>query len=383
MTKSVTINIFIDAFGWALLQKHDFLNDVLIHKQPLDTVFGYSSTCDPTIISGRMPNEHGHFAFFRYAPESSPFGPERWLGFLPGSLLNRGRVRNAISKLVQARLRYTGYFQLYNVPFEKLPLMDYSEKRDLYQEGGLNYGTDTLFDDLRNSDIPFCLSDWRSSEQNNIDELSHQLDQGDIRFAYAYLASMDADLHRWGPNDSRIKDKIAWYQNQIESLLSIAEMRYDEVTLNIFSDHGMTEIHTARNIIAEIESLPIQYGIDYAAVYDSTMARFWALSEHGETTLRNELPSINDGRLLSDDELALFGCDFKNHEYGDLFFLMDPGVLICPSYMGERPLKGMHGFDPRHPDSIAMFASNVVPESKPKRLDDLRQVITKGIISNN
>jgi hypothetical protein len=42
-------------------------------KHPLQTVLGYTSTCIPTILTGKSPQEHGHFSFFYYDPHESPF----------------------------------------------------------------------------------------------------------------------------------------------------------------------------------------------------------------------------------------------------------------------------------------------------------------------
>ncbi len=63
---TLTLFLFVDALGWELLQKHSFLDDALPYRRPLDTVFGYSSTCDPTILTGKAPRDHGHFSFFCY-----------------------------------------------------------------------------------------------------------------------------------------------------------------------------------------------------------------------------------------------------------------------------------------------------------------------------
>jgi hypothetical protein len=49
--KKLTLCVFIDALGWEVLQRHPFLDDILAVKAPLNTIFGYSSTCDPTILT--------------------------------------------------------------------------------------------------------------------------------------------------------------------------------------------------------------------------------------------------------------------------------------------------------------------------------------------
>src|SRR5947209_16258995 len=95
----LSLFVFIDAFGWELLQRNSFLDDVLQTKAPLGTIFGYSSTCDPTILTGKLPREHGHFSFFYHNPSGSPFRICRLLRFLPAFVTRRGRVRRLMSRV--------------------------------------------------------------------------------------------------------------------------------------------------------------------------------------------------------------------------------------------------------------------------------------------
>ena len=75
--------------------------------------------------------------------------------------------------------------------------------------------------------------------------------------------------------------------------------------------------------------------------------------------------------------MADYGCDFPDKMYGELFYLMKPGMLLCPSFMGETSLSGMHGFDPYDKDSVAMLSSNVTPDPPAERLDDLYALMLK------
>jgi predicted AlkP superfamily pyrophosphatase or phosphodiesterase len=363
--------VFIDAFGYEALQREPFLDDILPHKAPLGTIFGYSSTCDPTIITGLMPRDHGHFSFFAYNPARSPFGLCRFLSCLPRSITRRGRVRRMMSRVIKRLYGYTGYFQIYNMPFDRLPLFEYTEKRDLYQPGGINSGARTIFDDLRDRQIPFYLSEWWKPETHNLATLTADLKQGDIEFAYLYLAQMDAILHAFGPESKQGTDKIRWYDRQVRRLLDIAGKHYDTVNLYVFSDHGMTFCGEDCDLIPRIERLGLTFGQHYAAVYDSTMARFWFLNDHAEGAIRAALAEEPLGDILSTETLREWGCDFGNNRYGDLFFLMKPGVLLCPSFMGETHLAGMHGYAPDDRDSVAAFGTNVELPALPQRLDDL------------
>ena len=367
---------FIDALGWELAQRHSFLHDLLITRAPLQTLLGYSCTCDPSILTGLLPREHGHFSFFYYDPQGSPLGwlaPLRWL---PRSLTSRGRVRHWISKLTGKALGYTGYFQLYNVPFEYLRFLNYSEKLDIYQPGGILGGQKTFLDRWR-SQIPYHLSDWRRSEEQNLQSLRQNL--GQPQRAYLYLAAMDAVLHRDGTGAASVVKKLAWYEEQLRQLVTAAQQHYDRVSLYVFSDHGMTDVVQSLDLRTPLQKLPLTYGVDYVAVIDSTLARFWFLQPRAESLILDWLAATPGGHLLTPGELANYGCNFSDHKYGSNWYLADPGVLLCPGHLGEKPLAGMHGYAPEHPDSPAFFGSNQVLSQTPTGLCDLYSLFCEGL----
>jgi len=382
--KTVSLAIFIDALGWEILQAHHFLDGELIHKQDLRTIFGYSATCDPTILTGALPRDHGHFSFYAYDPVHSPFKASPFIQLMrlvPTALSSRNRVRNIAGRIIKRRLKYTGYFNIYNMPFRLLPLFDYTEKKDLYQKGGINSGIETIMDYARTNHVDLFLADWKASEVDNLASLTQALTDKDrnCTFAYLYMASMDAILHQYGKNHQQVTDKITWYETQLQTLLATAKEQYKEVRLFIFSDHGMTDVHTDFNLMELIEKTGLRFGVDYAAVYDSTMARFWFIKKESEAPLRAVLEKISEGHILSPETLREWGVDFPGERYGQLFFLMNPGVLIVPSHMGERTIAGMHGYSPKDKDSTASFSSNVELETYPQGLEDLYDLFKQEI----
>lgn len=375
MKQTTSIFVFIDALGWEILKKSSFLDDILIEKRPIDTIFGYSATCDPTILTGLLPRDHGHFSFYAYDPEHSPFRGNLFLALMrlvPKALSSRNRVRNIIGRILRRSLAYTGYFNIYNMPFDLMRFFDYTEKKDLYQKGGINSGAPTIMDYMRDNGIDFFLSDWRAAETENLSSLKQALKDPDrdLVFSYLYMAAMDATLHAEGFPSDLVSEKIAWYEKQLRELLQAAEA-YEEVRLFVFSDHGMTNIERVFDLRSIIEALPLRFGKDYAVVYDSTMARFWFLSDKAERILTEALTPLDCGKILSDQTLHAWGADFPDKRYGDLFFLLDPGVLLVPSHMGERPLAGMHGYSPEDKDSVASFSTNCSLKKYPERLDEL------------
>lgn len=101
MRPSLSIFVFIDAFGWEILKRHQsFMAEMLPYRSPLKSVFGYSSTCNPTILTGLMPHEHGHFSFFFYNQGRSPIHICRYLNYLPYSITQRGRIRRIMSRVI-------------------------------------------------------------------------------------------------------------------------------------------------------------------------------------------------------------------------------------------------------------------------------------------
>jgi hypothetical protein len=377
--KSITIAVFIDALGWRLARDHDFLRSELPRRGPLATTFGYSSTCDPTILSGLKPREHGHFAFFTFDPENSPFKKLWWPRVVPAFLTQRGRIRRWMSNLVRRHVRYTGYFQLYNTPFELLSQLDYTEKRDLYGPHALNGGQATLFDDLRSANVPYHVSNWRLDEETNLSAARRDIATGQPEFAYVFLAQLDAILHAEGTRSTKVTDKLRCYERQVRELLNLAHDHYDHVSLSVLSDHGMTDVRKECPLMAFVDALPLEFGKDYFAVYDSTMARFWFLNQRAESVIGHALESHPDGHWLSEETLRLWGCDFPGRRYGHRFFLLNPGVLLNPSFMGQFALAGMHGYDPSHEDSTAFFATNDPHMQTPRSLEDIRSSLSNRL----
>lgn len=367
---SVSIVVFIDALGWEVLKDRQFLQQELPYRRKLRSVFGFSSACVPSILTGLLPREHKHWSFFYHTPEGSPFKPLRLLGLLPKSLVDRGRVRSAISKVVKKLYGYTGYFQLYNMPFNLIGQFDYCEKRDLFAAGGINNGKN-IFEVLTDAGIDFHRSDWRRGEQDNLQSARDALSTGAVPFAFIYLAAMDALLHQVGKHSSEVDTKLAWYEVQLRELMTVARSQYQEVRLFVCSDHGMCSVEHSVDLMAEIAALGLEESRDYVATYDSTMARFWFKNEAARQRISACLATIPDGHILSTAELADLGCDFEGDQYGELIYLLNPGTLIVPSHMGTQPIAGMHGYHPDHADSDASLLSNVAPSTDPRAINDM------------
>jgi hypothetical protein len=128
----------------------------------------------------------------------------------------------------------------------------------------------------------------------------------------------------------------------------------------------MTPVIEFCDLKTRIEKLGLVFGQDYVAVYDSTMARFWFLKEFARSIIVETLQKEPQGEILSTEQLKQFECNFSQQKYGDLFFLINPGVLICPSFMGETVLAGMHGYDPADKilsPSLQVMSQRLLPKT--------------------
>jgi len=349
--------VFIDACGWEIIRNDPFVTDIAPHRRRLESVFGYSSTCVPSILSGRWPVEHRNWCYFVYDPERSPFKSLRPMRWLPKAVTSRRRVRRWLSKFVKAQLKFRGYFDLYNIPFRHISLFDFTEKKNPLQPGGMNCGPN-IFDILEFRDIPYHVSDPARSEVDNLEHLLADIQDERIDFAFAYWPELDGLLHRVGNQSPEIKPKLRAYEQWIARLVAAAHEHYQEVRLYVFSDHGMANCDELIDLKSKIETLPVRMGDDYAVVYDSTMARFWFFNKRARELITACLQPIPQGRILPDAELERLHCLFPDRYFGELIFLANEGVLIVPSHMAERPIRAMHGYHPDNKHSHAALLTN-------------------------
>src|ERR1700690_3168264 len=71
MKEKRVLNLFvlIDALGWPYVQEQDFLSEILPYRYSLRTVLGFSSGAIPTILTGQLPTNTGHWNLFYYDPQ--------------------------------------------------------------------------------------------------------------------------------------------------------------------------------------------------------------------------------------------------------------------------------------------------------------------------
>src|SRR5258708_24587085 len=109
------------------------------------------------------------------------------------------------------------------------------------------------------------------------------------------------------------------------------------------------------------------------------MARFWWRSPAAGDAVRAALAAEPRGHWLAPAELAAEGADFADHRYGEDVFLLEPGALLLPSYMGRERVAAMHGYDPAHPDMAGLLAPDRPPPPDGTPPSHLKGVLEAGI----
>ena len=357
MTEPLSIYVLVDALGWEVIRHRPFLDDILAERRWLVTILGYSSGAIPTLLSGRTPSQHGHWNLFYHAPDTSPFGWTRPLAALPRALVEN-RVSRRVLKSVARRLSgYTGYFSLYDYPVAHLPLFDLTEKRDIYQPGGLN--CPSLFDALREANIPYeCYNYHRHTDAEILALAPERAATTEARVLFLYLSGLDHHLHFHIHDADSVRATVDWYEAGLRRVFQAASARR-ETRMFIFSDHGMTPIRWTYDLRRDVATLGLQSPRDYLPAYDSTMARFWVWNDQARERLTALLTDHPCGSLLGETELRRLGVWFDDGRYYHLLFLMKPGMLLSPSDMGGIRFAGMHGYHPSEPTADAVLLSTV------------------------
>lgn len=374
--KPVLVILFVDALGWRLANSYGNFAPALAHRREIATILGFSSGALPTAFSGRMPRDHGRWLMYRHAgADGGVFRGFERFAWLPPRLRRSWRLRRWLTARLASRA-VRGYFNLYDVPLDELARFDLAEREDLFAPGGLP--VDTLWDSFTRLGAAWHGWNWRTPEARATAELAARLATGRDDVLFLYTADLDALLHHEGSRGARVRERLAAYDSLVASLVNApagARPRW----VYLCSDHGMVDVVEQVDVMAAVAKLPLRRGRDYDAFYDSTMARFWWRRDGARAAVRAALAGEPRGRWLTDAELAREGADFAGREYGEDLFLLRPGALLVPSFMGSRPVAAMHGYDADHPDMTALLASNRPLPDDVRHLADLRGFLEREV----
>lgn len=366
----------IDALGWEYLRDRQFLDDLLPYRTPLQTVLGFSSGAIPTILTGLMPERHGHWNLFYYDPKTAPFWWMKAFRWLPNRMLDNRYTRKIMKELGRRVLGLGPTFECCVAP-QLLPYFNFSEKRDIYGPKGIE-NAPSLFDELEDERRPYRVYNYHQcSDPEILRRAKRDIAESDATFFFIYLCEVDGFLHLHCKEPEAVSQKLDWYDAQLREVFAIARERDPEAWFMVCSDHGMAPVTSHADVAAVVTKLGFRMPQDYLSVYDSTMARFWFFNEEAKQQITSAMQSLACGQVLTKEELCRFGLDFPDDRYGELIFLLNPGCMVAKSDFngtGWFP-SGMHGYHPEDIHSDAIFLSSERPAVPMRTIADILPAI--------
>jgi hypothetical protein len=318
------------------------------------------------------PATHQHWNLFYYDPAGSPFRWLRHLRFLPDAVLDHRITRKVLKEMGRRCLGLGPLFECCVSP-RILHLFNWVEKHNIYDRRGI-VGAPSIFDWLTEAGVRHHAYSYHDGGDDAIlGRATRDIEAGDGTFFFVYLSEMDAFLHHHRGDADKVAAQLASYELRLRALFESARRVDPEVSLTVFSDHGMTSIRRTYDLLKEIDGLGLRMRDDYLAVYDSTMARFWFFSPQARAKVTAALSALRCGRMLTDAELEKLGVLFPDGRYGQLVFLLDPGCLFARSDFnghGWSPA-AMHGYHPDDPDSDGIFLTNRPPADTVRAIGDV------------
>ncbi len=341
-------------------------------RQPLRTTLGYSSGAIPTMLSGLRPQEHGHWNLLYFDPDGSPFA---WLRHLPESwmkYLDQRWGRRGLTWMGRHLLGLGPSFECALRP-ALLPWFNWAEKRHLFQPGSLRPAV-SAFDYWRAACLDFRIYSYRSgSDRHLLQRACRNLERGRASILFLYLCELDHCLHLQRDRPTAIASALDVYAQGLERLFAAAEHRDPQMRFRVCSDHGMALVRRRVDLATPLRQLGWRSPEDYLAVFDSTMLRFWCFHPEVRASLTAWLQGLDCGCLLPEAELRRNGVWFDDGRFGDLIFLLHPGVMVGEGEFNGRGWNpcGMHGYHPDDPDSDAVLLSNCPKDVRLRSIADL------------
>jgi hypothetical protein len=374
-----TVVVIIDAFGFELAERHGFRLPELPHRARLDTVLGFSQAALASILTGCAPDEHGLWMMYSFAAHASPFA---WLALVPPCVSSR---RFWLRRLIRWNLervhRIRGYYSLYDVPRNILPHLDIPGRRALFAVGGVP-GSTTIFDEVAARGIPWRVWDYHDDEAASFAALRDALAERRRGFFLLYTAGLDAELHRVGSGGDGVASRLEWYRARLAEIVAASEAG-GGARIFVLGDHGMCDVRARVGLMGDVAALGLDVPRDYVPFYDSTMARFRIRSDRAWSVLARFLGGRAEGRLLGADEMKALGVSFADGRFGDLVFLVEPGTIISPSFMGSGPIAAMHGYDPDAPCMPSLLLSNAGLPGPEMSILDVAGLVVPGFAAGS
>ena len=339
MKDAIHVFIYLTGAGWHVLKEHGFLNRYCKHQFPARSQLGCSHAALSTVLTGKSPSEHGHFTSCYMAESGSPMETIK-------------RLCNKVTG------KQSGYYGKYSVPMRNLSSLLQANHHSQALLPECFAPNKSIVDLVHENDLQhYIVSCAGNSPTQAFKCLRRRLADKSVDFAFIHTNEIDHLLHCHTHDFQKIDKRLRSYERKIKKIIKAGEAASNNFNLTVFSGHGIIFAPQRINIKKKIESIGLDYGNDYYAAYDPTMARFWYKDKSIKSIVIDKLRELRHCRILTVKDKKKYGIYFPDRRYGETIALVDPGFQISPNDVVSQFLKGMHGYDPEHPDSLGACLS--------------------------
>ena len=251
------------------------------------------------------------------------------------------RILNRILKK-----KYSSKMSIYNIPINQLNNFYLTEDEyDHFSDNFIN--KDNLIMKIKRKGMDINNEAWTylgKSNQMSDDETMNFLISKNIEssneFIFAYLGTLDAVGHKYGPKSKKMVESLSYIDSFFEKLISLN----DNNDIIILGDHGMKTINKFLNVSDEIHEIQQKFNLkinhNFNFFIDSTMLRLWVNNDQ-------KIDMINF--INSNNTLSKYGkIIHQKHSskvYGNVVWLANEGVMLYPDFFHFKKPVGMHGYD--------------------------------------
>lgn len=283
----------------------------------------------PTLLTGVYPHEHGIWQV-RLRPGRNSLKPrliDRMPDFLTSTLQCLAHVITHSFDLAAVPSRRRRLFELKRFKYTRREA--YGE--DLTRIGGVESIFGVIGMGSGKSRYVF------SREFRHLDRLLSGIGSGEYLLEFLELYSLDM-LQHWNLGDT---EKIGRFYRGVDDFIKNlhAKCRRNDITLVLLSDHGQEEIKWSLDLKGELKRSGLSEK-EYSYFMEISTARFWFHTEKARQKIGDLLSSIGHGTVLSYKQMHQYNVRFEDDQYGEVYFILDPGYIFFPHDF-YHPLAGL------------------------------------------
>lgn len=310
--------------------------------------FGFEP--DAAYVAGLYPEEcNGGTLYWRH-PEDSPFKWTRWWSWLVAPLPAGLQIpfRRGIQVINYLKERELGRKYLARpakIPFNHLHEFSVAHRRLMFEPGFTP--TPTIFDLMTAAGKKWDYYGYplmRGSAERIASRVCQE-DLSEHELIFIMMPDLDSVGHTYGIGSAQVRSALEGLDRAVAQINEQCRRYHDEVSILIFGDHGMVDVHNTVDVMARLDHLTLSPWKDYSYFLDSTFARFWVHNPAAENAIVDILGNLDGGSLVTDADRRDYKASYGHNRFGDVVFWADGGTVISPNFFqGRGSIKGMHGY---------------------------------------